>query len=276
MLRPLLWLMILAGSSATFAASSEAQLQFTPLTPVVGAATRLTITGMWPDNCPPVAASVEFSTPEESTEDVAGVPSLLRVLLRLPSTFQACLPNLTSYALQLNDVQFATQGDYRVELVSTFGSPSTERIRGSSNVRVAKANEAVSEFAFAGLWYERRTSGSGLALTQLRQARRDVVFGTWHNYRSNGSASWFALQGGGWETPRRYRGDVYAVEGMSYGTCAAVGCGVLLPAFPANRIHLIGRYRVDVRSAARAELVFEALPGQPAAPIRVIELEKLL
>jgi hypothetical protein len=248
----------------------------TPLTPVVGASTRLTITGVWPDNCPPVATSTEFVVPNESSGDITLVPSLLRVLMRLPSTFQACLPTPTSYTLQLDNLQFASGGDYRVELISTFGSAQTERNRGSTNVRVASADQAISAFALTGSWYERQSSGSGLMLTQFRQARRDLVFGTWHNYRSDGSSSWVALQGGKWETPTRYRGDVYELESESFFTCAAVGCEVLLSPRPANNIRLIGHYRIDMRSASSAELLFEALTGQPSAPLRAINLEKLL
>ena len=283
-----LTLMMLAGFSASANSTEhfpaiasaqiqpEAQVQFTPTNPVAGTPTRLTITGVWPDNCVPVSASLEFITPSESTGDITLVPSLLRVLLRLPSTFQACLPALTAYTLQLDNVQFASGGDYRVELTSTFGSAQSERNRGSRNVRVAGADQAISAFALTGSWYERQSSGSGLMLTQFRQARRDLVFGTWHNYRSDGRSSWVALQGGKWETPTRYRGDVYALTGEPYGICAAIGCEVLLPSILANRISLVGRYLIDMRSTTRAELQFEALPGQPAAPLRVINLEKLL
>jgi hypothetical protein len=253
----------------------EAQLQFTPSNPVAGAAVSLTITGLWPDNCVPVTAGLEFMTPSESSGDITSVPSLLRVLLRLPSTFQACLPTPTRYMLQLDNVEFAS-GDYRVELISTFGSTQTERNRGSTNMRVASADQAISAFPLTGTWYERQSSGSGLMLTQLRQARRDLVFGTWHNYRSNGSPSWFALQGGKWETPTRYRGDVYELASEPFAVCRAVGCGVVLKASVSNRISLIGRYLINMRSATRAELLFEALPGQATAPSRVIDLEKLL
>jgi hypothetical protein len=275
-LRNLMLCWALGLSCATHAQSpTEAQVEFSPATPVQNAATRLSITGFWRDTCTPVDANVEFSTPVSNSGDVSRLPSLLRVILRLPQTFQACLPAPTRYTLELNAVQFPVGGDYRVELVASFGSPATENIRGSRNVRVATAIEAIGQHSLQGAWFEPQSSGSGLMLTQLRTARRDVVFGTWHNYRSDSSASWVALQGGGWETPTRYRGDVYTLQSQPYGICAAIGCGIVLPPYPADRMTLIGRYRIDMQGSSRADLVFEALAGQPAAPLRVIALERL-
>jgi hypothetical protein len=240
-------------------------LEFAPATPMLGSANSLTISGSWPNSCPPVAATIQF---EPALEPVRTARRAI-VQLMPPQIFRACLSPPVPYALQIADVQFPSAGEFRFEMRDLAAIPLQGQLRGTQHVRVASPTQAVSTFALSGTWYEAQNSGSGLILSQIKDAQRDQVFGTWHNYQRGGRASWYALQGGRWESPTRYRGDIYELRAEPYGVCRAIGCGIVLPPSAATQRLRLGSYRIEMQSATRAQLVFESSAG-------VIQLEKLL
>jgi hypothetical protein len=253
---------VFAGcASLIIAASASAQsplatLRFEPEQPRINEPVTAVVEGVWPNGCAPFGATLT----------VNGQRAVLS-LREPPPELSVCTTALRPYEVKF-PVQFEQPGHLTVEVIDI-----RMRSLGAQRFTIQGGREFFGRYDVGGTWYEPRTSGSGLLLIHPKTAPGDAIWGAWNNYRANGSTSWFALQGGRWESPTRYVGDIVETVGE------LSGCTTQLPADPncpnplnpaaAAAALEVGSYALDFTSERSADLV---LSYGNTARSRVIKL----
>jgi hypothetical protein len=87
-------------------------------------------------------------------------------------------------------------------------------------------------YDFTDLWWNPAESGWGISL----HVKRNLLFGAWFVYDAAGKPTWYTLQMGGWQTPNRYIGRIFATHAdpnsgvgpMSSLAVTEVGSGTLI------------------------------------------------
>jgi hypothetical protein len=242
---------LIAMPRMAYAQSTTLPLTTTPLltvSPAVAAVAEprtLTVTGLWPNTCAPVAATLDSS--------LFTVAKTITIRLQVPLTLVACAQVLTPYRF---DLAYAARevGVTRVLMVSSTGAPTGE----GRVVTTAAPGLSRSAGNISGAWYDRATSGSGLSFIHAYQGS-DAVFGTWYLYDRDGLPRWLSIQDVTWSEG----GTV--MEGKLFETRAGADiCPQNIIACPANSTSLakIGRIRAtfvgidlynDVSPQARIE-----------------------
>lgn len=237
----------MAGAqSATLPPPTTPLLMVSPPVAAVAEPRTLTVTGLWPNTCAPVAATLDSS--------LFTVVKTITIRLQAPLTLVACAQVLTPYRF---DLAYAARevGVARVLIVSSTGAPTGE----GRVVTTAAGSTTRSAGNISGAWYDPITSGSGLSFVHAYQGS-DVVFGTWYLYDRNGVPRWLSIQDVTWSEG----GTV--MEGMLFETRAGGSdiCPQNVIACPAVSTSLtkIGRMRAtfvgiglydDVAPQARVE-----------------------
>lgn len=155
----------------------------TPAVAAVGVERRIVVSGQWPNGCPPVALT--------ATLEGSAFTRALPLRLEVPLTLVACTTVITSYQFTTTYTP-NTAGDYRVIAYALGGTYINEVAMA---VQSTDANRSL--YNLAGMWYEPRTSGSGLIFAH-NYTGTDAVFGAWFLYDQQGLARWYSIQEGRW------------------------------------------------------------------------------
>ncbi len=209
--------------TSTLPLATTPQLSVKPLVGVVGEPRTLTVTGQWPNACPPVAATLDAS--------LFTVAKTITIRLQTPLTLVACAATLTPYRF---DLAYAAReiGVARVLMVSSTGTPTGEGRVETTTLGMTRAAGDIS-----GAWFDPATSGSGLSFVHAYQGS-DTVFGTWYLYDRDGLSRWITIQGVTWS-----EGGM-VMDGSLYETRAGADiCSPSVIACPASSVALakIGR-----------------------------------
>lgn len=233
----------LAVATSAMAQSSElATLRFEPAQLSVNQPITAIVEGIWPNGCSPFGAALTLN----------GKRAVLS-LREPPPELSLCTAALRPYEVRF-PVQFEQAGHISVEIVDI-----RMRSLGAQRFTIQGGRDFFGQYDVGGTWYEPRTSGSGLLLIHPKTAPGDGIWGAWNNYRANGATSWFALQGGRWESPTRYIGEIVETVGelsaCTLQSPADPNCpNPLNPAAVASTLE-VGSYALNFTSANSADLV---------------------
>jgi hypothetical protein len=176
----------------------------------LGVVRTITASGLWPDACIPVSATLE--------EDLAAQLSTLVLRLRVPETLAACAQVATPYNLQVTYTP-KVRGVLKVFALTQSGQPF-----GQNRVITSTSTDPRARVNLTGLWYDPATNGSGLTFIHAYDGS-DVVFGTWYVYSADGKPRWYTIQNSAWKN------EGQTLEGKLYET-AARQCGSNVPVCP--------------------------------------------
>ncbi len=127
------------------------------------------------------------------------------------------------------------QGNYTVETFFLNRKTGVLTLVGATQFTfaedVAARASGFPAYDYTDLWWNPAESGWGISIHVKRQA----IFGAWFAYDATGKPTWYALQGGGWRSPRSYTGAIYATNAapnsgvgpLSNLTFSLVGNGTL-------------------------------------------------
>jgi hypothetical protein len=162
----------------------------TPLVADIGVARVITVTGTWPNGCVPQSARVEAQYVEFTRTIV--------VRLIGASAGAACTQALKDYTVEIPYTPTVAGAStvlvYSAEV--SGGDPVVYRAEGRLVVAPAKTVWAADDIS--GLWYDPKTSGSGLTFVHNYQQTNNV-FGTWYVYDQQGLPYWYTLQAPVWK-----------------------------------------------------------------------------
>jgi len=235
-------------------------LTFNPSVVQINTPNTITVSGIWNNGCVPQSGRL--------------VESSYRVVitLQLPPANTLCTQALQPYQVVLPAKTFASAGSYELQVVTSEGAPLDGK-----TFAVQGAGQFFSEFNFAGGWFERTTSGSGLMISHKRAGAIDQLWGTWHNYTDAGKPTWFSLQGGRWNAARNNLGDIYETSANPSGCTLEFpgdpNCPIPFKPIPLTLIRKIGTYSLGFTSANSAQLTMRLDAG--ALVTRVINLERI-
>lgn len=235
-------------------------LTFNPSIVQANTPTTVTVSGIWNNGCVPKSAKL--------------IESSFRVLitLQLPPADVLCGQALQRYQLVLPAKTFEFAGSYELQVVTSEGAPLDAK-----TFAVQGAGQFFSEFDFAGGWYERSTSGSGLMLSHKRAGASDQLWGTWHNYTDAGKPTWYSLQAGRWSAARTNVGDIYETSANPFACTLEFpgdpNCPIPFKPVRLAQIRKVGTYSIAFTSQNSADLVMRLDAG--GLFTRVINLERI-
>jgi len=219
-----------------------------PLIANAGVERTITVSGVWPDACPPQDAALVPAMPGDST---------ISIRLFQPQTLVACAQVVTG---------FSTSVSY------TPGTPGTQRIVATLNdgrhfatgqLITRSTDKARASTDLTGVWYNAATNGSGLALFHSH-ASTDVLAGTWYVYDTAGKPHWFLIQNGFWGDANIFYGDVVQTNAPAGNCLFLPACARLMQG--ATRV---GSVRIEIQEANRIRVSI----GSGGPPIPEVNFE---
>jgi hypothetical protein len=105
------------------------------------------------------------------------------------------------------------RGDYRVEIRHALDGPTLERVDFSVQGLVLPAvfpppPQPLANYT--GIWWTPSESGWGLS---LHQSRVHALFGALYVFGPDGRSRWYTLGSGQWQSPTRWRGQMFESHG---------------------------------------------------------------
>lgn len=211
----------------------------TPTVALVGVERTISVSGVWPNGCPPVGL-----TP---IRDGAALTRALPLKLEVPLTLVACTQVITPYEFKTTFTP-TRAGDYRLIAYTSDDLATNEMLM---SVRSLDATQSL--YNLTGMWYDLSTSGSGIVFVH-NYLTSDAVFGAWFMYDQKGDARWYSAQEGSWRNDTEWSGVLYETAASPNG-CAPPSVSVCPQAFKSLR--RVGRARLTMKS--RTDVKLEAL-----------------
>jgi hypothetical protein len=245
------WLMLpLAAWFTGQALAEEAKLTLAPPSVVVapliantGVERTITVSGVWPDACPPQNATLLPAVPGDNT---------ISIKLIQPQTFVACAQVITSFSSSVTYTPTAA-GTQRIVATVNDG-----RHLATGQLITQSADKARASTDLTGTWYNATTNGSGLALFHSH-AGSDVMTGAWYVYDTAGKPYWFLIQNGVWADANIFYGDLMQSSAPG-GNC------LFLPACARTMLAStrVGAVRIEIQEANRIRVSIGS--GGPPLP----------
>ncbi len=239
---------------------SRVDLAFSPSIVQAGVPNTITVSGVWHNGCSPRSAKLVES------------PFKVLITLQLPPAETICGQALQAYKVVVPVKTFEFVGSYDLQVITSEGG-----LLEAKTFAVQGAAQFFSEFNVSGGWYERSTSGSGLMLSHKRAGASDQLWGTWHNYTDAGKPNWYSLQGGRWNTPQMFVGDVYETSANpSACTLEFPGdpnCPIPFKPVRFAQIRKVGTYSIGFTRVNSADLIMRLDAG--GLVTRIIRLERI-
>ena len=257
----------LAGCSLSATAQfvdDDFRIRTVPEIAVAGEPVRVILEGTWA-TCLPVG--VRFS----------GTGQRRIIALQAPPDGTICAAVIQPISAQLGDVLFDERDAGTIAIAIVY---STGELLGLASLAVQSADPmapSTSTYDVNGTWYSPESSGSGLVLVHDKSGERDGVVGGWANFRPDGSARWYALEGSGWVSPSTLAGTVYQAMADAF-SCEPGGPTPACDFDPRSATELValGTFSIEFQSADQATLVMSQADssGQPrdAEPVELIRL----
>lgn len=149
-------------------------------------------------------------------ESVTMVNNKLTVTMRSFNTFPVAGPGPPSNDVPATSMDVILgklpQGNYSVEAL--FLDRLTGVLSSIGITQFAVSEDVVSRQAgypahdFTDLWWNPAESGWGISI----HVKRAAFFAAWFAYDSVGNPTWYSLSNGGWASPKKYTGEIYATH----------------------------------------------------------------
>lgn len=200
-----------------------------------------------------------------------------RIISLESSASTVCPAVIQPISVPLNDIVFDEQDAGTIEIAIVY---STGELLGLASLAVQSADPmapSTSIYDVNGTWFSPESSGSGLVLVHDKSGERDGVVGGWANFRPDGSARWYALEGSGWVSPSTLAGTVYQAMTDAF-SCEPADPTPACDFDPRSATELValGTFSIEFQSADQATLVMSQTDssGQPmdADPVELIRL----
>ncbi len=201
---------LLVGLSAPVCAlnPTAAVVDVSPLAAPANTARRITVSGVWPNGCPPAGATVGSET---TTEPRTLVIRLTEVLTLVP-----CTQVLTQFRVALDYTPNAP-GLLHINLVQGDGSTAAMGVLGVTDGSAVSAN-------LSGTWFDAPRVGSILMMTQS-VAQPATLVGSWNLFARDGQARWYLFHSSRrTAVPNVYEAEIYEYQSAANPDCLITAC----------------------------------------------------
>ncbi len=193
-------------------------IKVTPLVANFGVSREIEISGVWPNGCGTLTATMDESLTERS-----GI-LVIRVVAPNISLASVCAKPPVNYKFTFNFVPPTYLTFTRIAPLFNDGL-----LRGYGRVVNTYDTAARSVGDVTGAWYEPSTNGSGFTFIHNYEREVETLFGTWYAYDLYGAPRWFVIDNVKWsEGGRTLFGNVSstkATDACEFGEVACVARG---------------------------------------------------
>lgn len=192
-----------------------------PLTAPANTPRRISVYGVWPNGCPPVAAFIERET--------SATPRTLVIRLNEVFTLVACTQVLTPFRFEL-DYTPKSPGVLHINLLQASGRVAATGMLGVADDSGASAN-------LAGTWFDAPLVGSILTITHS-VAQPAALIGSWNLFGRDGQPRWNLFHSSRrTSTPYVYEADLYEYQAAANSNCPTSACP--MPGFTGKPIGML-------------------------------------
>ena len=214
-------------SADDFVAQANAQevtssaVDVVPLTAAASTTRRISVSGVWPNGCPPVGAFIERET--------TTAPRTLVIRLNEILTLVACTQVLTPFRFEL-DYAPKMPGVLHINLLQASGRVTATGMLGVADASGVGAN-------LSGTWFDTPAIGSILMMTHS-VAQPTALVGSWNLFARDGQPRWNLFHSSRrTTTPYVYEADFFEYQSALNPACATSACP--MPGFTGKSIGML-------------------------------------